>query len=45
MTVKVYRPFAVVEGKIQPLTAHGVKLMSLGFLVDRDAPAIWRGLR
>lgn len=33
----------VVGGKIQPLTAHGVKLMSIGFLVDRDAPAIWRG--
>ena len=33
----------VVEGKIQPLVAYGVKLMSLGFLVERDAPAIWRG--
>ena len=33
----------VVGGKIQPLEAHGVKLMSLGLLVDRDAPAIWRG--
>ncbi|HEU5303628.1 MAG TPA: Mrp/NBP35 family ATP-binding protein [Gemmatimonadales bacterium] len=34
---------AVFGGKIQPLEAHGVKLMSLGFLVERDAPAIWRG--
>jgi ATP-binding protein involved in chromosome partitioning len=33
----------VIEGKIRPLEAYGVKLMSLGFLVDRDAPAIWRG--
>jgi ATP-binding protein involved in chromosome partitioning len=33
----------VVQGKIRPLEAYGVKLMSLGFLVDRDAPAIWRG--
>ncbi|HEY7637413.1 MAG TPA: Mrp/NBP35 family ATP-binding protein [Gemmatimonadales bacterium] len=33
----------VLGGKIQPLEAHGVKLMSLGFLVERDAPAIWRG--
>ena len=33
----------VKEGRIQPLEAHGVKLMSIGFLVDRDAPAIWRG--
>jgi ATP-binding protein involved in chromosome partitioning len=33
----------VREGRIQPLRAHGVALMSIGFLVDRDAPAIWRG--
>ncbi|MBA3259653.1 MAG: Mrp/NBP35 family ATP-binding protein, partial [Gemmatimonadales bacterium] len=33
----------VVGGKIQPLEAYGVRLMSLGFLVERDAPAIWRG--
>jgi len=30
-------------GRIQPLEAHGVKLMSLGLIVERDAPAIWRG--
>jgi ATP-binding protein involved in chromosome partitioning len=34
---------AVIGGKIQPLEAHGVKLMSLGLLIERDAPAIWRG--
>ena len=33
----------VVGGKIQPIEAYGVKLMSLGFLIERDAPAIWRG--
>jgi ATP-binding protein involved in chromosome partitioning len=33
----------VIGGKIQPLDAHGVRLMSLGLLVERDAPAIWRG--
>jgi ATP-binding protein involved in chromosome partitioning len=33
----------VIGGKIQPLEAHGVRLMSLGLLVERDAPAIWRG--
>lgn len=31
------------QGKMVPLEAHGVKLMSIGFLIDRDAPAIWRG--
>jgi ATP-binding protein involved in chromosome partitioning len=33
----------IIDGKIQPLLGHGVKLMSLGFIVERDAPAIWRG--
>jgi len=33
----------VENEKIQPLEAHGVKLMSLGFLIERDQPAIWRG--
>ncbi|HUR92415.1 MAG TPA: P-loop NTPase [Gemmatimonadaceae bacterium] len=33
-----------VQGeKIIPLEGHGVKVMSLGFLVERDQPAIWRG--
>src|SRR5256885_14865962 len=30
-------------GKIQPLESLGVKLVSLGLIVERDAPAIWRG--
>ncbi len=33
----------VVDGRIQPLVAHGVKVMSLGNLVERDQAAIWRG--
>ena len=33
----------VAGGKIQPLLAHGVKLISLGNLVERDTAAIWRG--
>jgi len=39
----VYDKPLVAGGRIQPLEAHGVKLMSIGFLVDRDAAAIWRG--
>lgn len=26
-----------------PLRAHGIQLMSIGFLIDADAPAVWRG--
>ena len=33
----------VLDDKIQPLLAHGVKVISLGFLIERDQPAIWRG--
>jgi ATP-binding protein involved in chromosome partitioning len=31
------------DGKILPLIAHGVKLMSMGFRVDAETPVIWRG--
>ncbi|MFO1014841.1 MAG: Mrp/NBP35 family ATP-binding protein [Caulobacteraceae bacterium] len=31
------------DGKLTPLSAHGVKVMSIGFLVDEGAPMIWRG--
>jgi len=33
----------IVDGKIQPFTRHGVRIMSLGFLLDPDTPVIWRG--
>jgi ATP-binding protein involved in chromosome partitioning len=32
------------DGKhLQPLSAHGVVSMSIGFLVDADQPMVWRG--
>jgi ATP-binding protein involved in chromosome partitioning len=31
------------DDQVIPVEAHGVKLMSLGFLVSDDTPAIWRG--
>jgi ATP-binding protein involved in chromosome partitioning len=31
------------QEKLQPAEAHGVKLMSIGFLVKPDQPLIWRG--
>jgi ATP-binding protein involved in chromosome partitioning len=33
----------VINNKIIPLEAHGVKVISVGFLIDRDEAAIWRG--
>ena len=33
----------LVEGRLRPLERYGVKLMSLGFLIDGNAPVIWRG--
>jgi ATP-binding protein involved in chromosome partitioning len=39
----VNAPPSVLGEKIVPLEAHGVKVISLGFLIERDQPAIWRG--
>ena len=35
--------FGQAEKKLKPLEAWGVKVMSIGFLVDEGAPMIWRG--
>jgi ATP-binding protein involved in chromosome partitioning len=37
------QPLVQDNGKIGPLEAHGVKLMSIGFLNRGDKPVIWRG--
>ena len=39
----VNEPPSVIGERIIPLQAHGVKVMSVGFLIDREQPAIWRG--
>jgi len=36
-------PPVSAEKRIQPLQAHGVKVMSLGSLIERDVATIWRG--
>ncbi len=34
----------VIEGRLmRPLEGHGVKVMSIGFLVEEETPMIWRG--
>ena len=37
------RPMVSPEEKLVPLMNHGVKLMSMGFLLEGDQPVIWRG--
>jgi ATP-binding protein involved in chromosome partitioning len=38
------KPEIVPEGRLlEPLSAYGVKVMSIGFLVEEGAPIIWRG--
>ncbi len=34
---------SVAERRIVPLQAHGLRIMSLGFLMEDDTPVIWRG--
>ena len=34
---------SVSDRRIVPLQAHGLSVMSLGFLMDDDTPVIWRG--
>ena len=37
------RPDSPDGRSIEPMTNHGVQLMSIGFLVGEDTPMIWRG--
>jgi ATP-binding protein involved in chromosome partitioning len=39
----VVRQASTGRDLIVPHEAHGVKVISLGFLIERDQPAIWRG--
>ncbi len=37
------RPMVTEDQKIIPMEKFGIRMMSMGFLVDDDAPLIWRG--
>jgi len=37
------RPMADENDRILPVESHGIRLMSMGFLLDDDAPAVLRG--
>tara|TARA_B100000579_G_scaffold435606_1_gene459314 strand:+ start:1379 stop:2419 length:1041 start_codon:yes stop_codon:yes gene_type:complete len=37
------KPITNENKKLIPLEAHGIKCMSIGFLISEETPAIWRG--
>ena len=37
------RPQQVADDKLAPMEAYGLKVMSIGFLVEEEAAMIWRG--
>jgi ATP-binding protein involved in chromosome partitioning len=37
------RPDSTDGKSIEPMQAHGIQAMSIGFLVDTDTPMVWRG--
>ncbi|EME89292.1 uncharacterized protein MYCFIDRAFT_26808 [Pseudocercospora fijiensis CIRAD86] len=39
-----YEPELDRNNRLVPLTAYGLKAMSMGFLVPQDSPVAWRGL-
>ncbi|MCS6778533.1 MAG: iron-sulfur cluster carrier protein ApbC [Geminicoccaceae bacterium] len=43
MTGAAGRPNATSGQKLRPMESYGVKIMSMGFLVEEDTPMIWRG--
>src|SRR6185436_14854016 len=43
MGVSDFEPEAGPDNKIDPAEGYGVKVMSMGFLMEPDAPVIWRG--
>jgi ATP-binding protein involved in chromosome partitioning len=41
--VRGRKPDRAADQRIMPLEAHGLKLMSIGFMVEDEAPLVWRG--
>ncbi|THF63560.1 iron-sulfur cluster carrier protein ApbC [Pseudothauera nasutitermitis] len=37
------RPQSLDGKSMEPLEAHGIQAMSIGFLVDQETPMVWRG--
>ncbi len=37
------QPKAIGENQIEPVESYGIKVMSMGLLVDEETPVVWRG--
>jgi ATP-binding protein involved in chromosome partitioning len=37
------QPQQLADNQLKPMEAYGLKVMSMGFLVDEETPMIWRG--
>lgn len=37
------RPTSIEENTMEPMEGHGLQASSIGFLIDDDAPMVWRG--
>ena len=37
------RPESTDGKSMEPMEAHGIQAMSIGFLIDQDTPMVWRG--
>jgi ATP-binding protein involved in chromosome partitioning len=37
------KPIIGADQKIEPIIAHGLQSMSIGYLIDPNTPAVWRG--
>ena len=37
------KPDVTADGQLMPISNHGVKVISIGMLVDEDTPMVWRG--
>ena len=37
------RPQPIDDRRIRPMAGYGIKVMSIGFMVDEERPMIWRG--
>ena len=43
MGIAGQQPHSLDGQSMEPLEAHGLKVMSIGFLVDAETPMVWRG--